>query len=59
LSIINQALGVLVGRGLTPEEALAELDTPGSRPALDRHANAVAVLDSLSLPVGDPAPDAD
>jgi hypothetical protein len=59
LSIINQAVGVLVGRGLTPEEALAELDTVGSRPALDRHANAVDVLDSLSRPGWDTAPDAD
>jgi hypothetical protein len=59
LSIINQAVGVLVGRGLTPEEALDELDTVGSRPAIDRHANAVAVLDSLSRPGGDTAPDAD
>ena len=59
LSIIDQAVGVLVGRGLTPEEALAELDAAGSRTSLNRHANAVKVLDSLSLPGGDLAAEAD
>ena len=47
LSSIDQAMGVLVGRGHTPEEALVELATLAARFGGDRHAAALEILDAL------------
>jgi len=43
-SVINQALGVLLSRGLTPEQALRELDHRASVGGVDRHSAAEQVL---------------
>jgi hypothetical protein len=47
LSSIDQAIGVLVGRGHTPEETLVELETLTARFGGDRHAAALEILDAL------------
>jgi hypothetical protein len=47
LSSIDQALGMLVGQGHTPEEALVELEALAIRAGGDRHAAAVLLLDAL------------
>jgi len=47
LSSIDQAIGVLVGRGHTPEETLVELETLAARFGGDRHAAALEILDAL------------
>lgn len=43
-STIDQAIGVLVGRGHTPEEALVELEALAAGHAGDRHAASVEIL---------------
>jgi hypothetical protein len=47
-SVINQAIGVLVGRGHTPEQARWQLDTQAADAGTDRHAAAQLVLATLS-----------
>jgi len=50
LSTINQALGVLMGGGLTQEESVAELATRAEKAGLDRHLVAAEILASLPGP---------
>lgn len=47
-SIINQAIGVLIGRGHTPEEANGQLDAQAARAGTDRHGAAQLVLATLT-----------
>ncbi len=47
VSVINQAIGVLIGRGYTPEQADRELDTRGDRATIERHAIAQFILDTF------------
>jgi hypothetical protein len=47
VSSIDQAMGVLVGRGHTPEEALVELEALAARDGSDRHAAALVILAAL------------
>jgi hypothetical protein len=58
-STVDQAIGVLVGRGSTPGQASAELDSLASDAGGDRLAAAVEILSALSGPGADVAPDAD
>lgn len=47
-SIVNQAIGVLIGRGHTPEQAIWQLDTHAVRAGTNRHGAAQLVLATLS-----------
>jgi ANTAR domain-containing protein len=47
-SVINQAIGVLIGRGYTPGQAHRELDTQADSAGTDRHATAQLILDTLT-----------
>jgi hypothetical protein len=47
-SVINQAIGVLIGRGYTPERAHRELDTQADSAGIDRHTTAQFILDTLT-----------
>ena len=47
-SVINQAIGVLIGRGCTPEQAHRELDTQADSAGTDRHTTAQFILDTLT-----------
>jgi hypothetical protein len=47
-SVINQAIGVLIGRGYTPERAHRELDTQADCAGTDRHTTAQFILDTLT-----------
>jgi hypothetical protein len=47
-SIINQAMGVLIGRGHTPEQAHWQLDGQAADAGTDRHAAAQHVLATLT-----------
>jgi hypothetical protein len=47
-SIINQAVGVLIGRGHTPEQANWQLDTQAADAGTDRHGAAQLVLATLT-----------
>jgi hypothetical protein len=47
LSSIDQALGMLMGQGHTPEEALVELEALATRAGGDRHAAALLLLAAL------------
>lgn len=53
-SVINQALGILVGRGYTPEQADQELDTRAVDAGTDRHQAAALVLSEISAVTDDP-----
>jgi hypothetical protein len=52
-SVINQAIGVLIGRGYTPRQANSKLDTHADGPGTDRHTTAQFILDTLTA--ADPA----
>jgi hypothetical protein len=52
-SVINQAIGVLIGRGYTPGQADSELDTQADGARTDRHTAAQFILDTLTA--ADPA----
>jgi hypothetical protein len=47
-SVINQAVGVLIGRGYTLGQAHRELDTQADSAGTDRHTTAQFILDTLS-----------
>jgi hypothetical protein len=47
-SVINQAIGVLIGRGYTPGQAHQELDTQADGTGTDRHTAAQLILDTLT-----------
>lgn len=47
-SVINQAIGVLIGRGYTPGQADRELNTRADRAGTDRHTSAQFILDTLT-----------
>lgn len=47
LSTVNQALGVLIGAGLTQHEARAELDARATATGVDRHIVAAGILACL------------
>jgi hypothetical protein len=47
-SVINQAIGVLIGRGYTPRQAHSELDNQAARARADRHTAAQVILDTLT-----------
>jgi hypothetical protein len=47
-SVINQAIGVLIGRGYTLQQAHRELDTQAGGPGTDRHTTAQFILDTLT-----------
>jgi hypothetical protein len=52
-SVINQAIGVLIGRGYTPRQAHAKLDTQVDGAGTDRYTTAQFILDTLTA--DDPA----
>lgn len=58
-SMINQAIGVLIGRGFHPGEAHDELDARAARSGISREAAAIVVLASLEPPHDDDGDDAD
>ncbi len=47
-SVINQAIGVLIGRGYTSGQAHRELDTRADSAGTDRHTTAQFILDTLA-----------
>ncbi len=47
-SVINQAIGVLIGRGYTPGQAHQELDTQADIASTERHTTAQFILDTLT-----------
>ena len=47
-SVINQAVGVLIGHGYTPGQAHRELDTQADSAGTDRHTTAQFILDTLT-----------
>ena len=47
-SVINQAIGVLIGRGYNPGQAHRELDTQADGAGTDRHSAAQFILDTLT-----------
>lgn len=48
VSVINQAIGVLIGRGYTPKQAHRELDSQADGAGTDRHIAAQFILDTLT-----------
>jgi hypothetical protein len=52
-SVINQAIGVLIGRGYTPRQAHSKLRTQADRARTDRDTAAQVILDTLTA--ADPA----
>jgi hypothetical protein len=47
-SDINQAIGVLIGRGYTPQQAHRQLDTQPANSRTDRHTAARLILDTIT-----------
>lgn len=47
-SVVNQAIGVLIGRGCTPGQADRELNTQADSAGIDRHTSAQFILDTLT-----------
>lgn len=47
-SVVNQAIGVLIGRGYTPQQARWQLDTQSAHAGTDRHAAAKLILAELT-----------
>jgi hypothetical protein len=47
-SVINQAIGVLIGRGYSPRQAHSKLDTDADRARTDRDTAAQVILDTLT-----------
>jgi hypothetical protein len=47
-SVINQAIGVLIGRGHTPGQAHRELGNQAHSAGIDRHTTAQFILDTLT-----------
>jgi hypothetical protein len=47
-SVINQAIGVLIGRGYTPRQAHSKLDNQAAGARTNRHTAAQVILDSLT-----------
>ena len=47
-SAINQAIGVLIGRGYTPQQAHWELDTQAAHAGTDRHTAAYHILAKIN-----------
>jgi hypothetical protein len=47
-SVINQAIGVLIGRGHTPRQAHSTLDTQADGAGTDRYTTAQVILDTLT-----------
>jgi hypothetical protein len=47
-SVINQAIGVLIGRGYTPRQAHSKLDTQADGAGTDRNTTAQFILDTLT-----------
>jgi hypothetical protein len=47
-SVINQAVGVLIGRGYTPRQAHSKLDTHADGAGTDRYTAAQFILDTLT-----------
>ncbi|MDD4867766.1 MAG: hypothetical protein PHQ28_11820 [Mycobacterium sp.] len=47
-SVVNQAIGVLIGRGYTPGQADRELNTQADSAGIDRHTSAQFILDTLT-----------
>lgn len=56
-SAVNQAVGILVGRGYTPEQANRELDARAADADTDRHRAAALVL--TTIPIADLDPNLD
>jgi hypothetical protein len=54
MSLINQALGVLIGRGVTPEEAERDLYARAAAAGVDRLGAAALILASLNRPATKP-----
>lgn len=52
-SVINQAIGVLICRGYTPQQAHSKLDTQADGAGTDRYTTAQSILDTLTA--ADPA----
>jgi hypothetical protein len=48
LSVVSQAIGVLIGRGRTPRQAAIELQRRATAAGTDRYAAAQLILDTLS-----------
>jgi hypothetical protein len=48
VSVINQAIGVLIYRGYTPRQAHSKLDTQADRARTDRDTAAQVILDTLT-----------
>jgi hypothetical protein len=47
-SVVNQAIGVLIGRGYTPRQAHSKLDTQADGAGTDRYTTAQFILDTLT-----------
>jgi hypothetical protein len=48
VSDINQAIGVLIGRGYTPQQADGQLDSQADKSRTDRHSAARRILDTIT-----------